>query len=333
MNKKTIIIVLVVSLLVAAFVLLPRAWSDQRNFSSLKKVTLQLKWLHQSQFAGFYAAAQEGFYKDEGLDVSIIPVGEDLSSQNVVSRVAKGEIEFGIAGAEQVIAARAKGEKVKAVAVIFQQSPVGLISKQKLGITSPRDLVGKSTGIWEGQDTQIVFRAMLNNAGVDYRKVREIPISFGISKFADEQIDTQMIYLINEGLEARSRGYAINTLYPEDFNVHFYGDTIVASDALIEKDPELVERFVRASLKGWNWSTAYVERAGTLSLAYDPSLQPTHEESMMRESLPFIFTGNGKIGSMASSTWQEIENILLKDKIITRSVPVGEIFTTTFLTS
>lgn len=326
-NKKYFIVVLAV----IVFVGLAVVWQKNQSAPPLQKVTLQLKWLHQAQFAGFYAAVKQGYYKQEGLDVSILPVGDDLSAMSVIDRAAKGEIQFGVVGGDQVIAARSIGLPIKAVAVIFQQSPVGIISKQQKGITTLRNLVGKTTGVWRGQDTEIVYHAMMENAGMSISSVKEVDISSGVDQLLSGKIDSQMVYLINEGLEAKERGYSLSTLYPEDYSVRFYGDTLVTSDMLIQQNPDLVQRFVRASLEGWSWAVANPEEAAVLALDYNPKLPVAHEVDMMKESLPFIYTSITSIGGMATSTWEEMERILLKGGIINNTIPSGDIFTSKFL--
>lgn len=313
MNKKYITGVVILTLAVVGVTWWVDGKSGMTSYRGpIEKVTLQLKWLHQAQFAGFYAAAQKGFYRDEGLDVSIKPVGEDLSSFHVIERVAKGEIEFGVSGADQVILARSEALPVKAIAVIFQQSPVGLAALQKSKITTLDKAVGKSTGVWSGQDTQIVFRAMLSNANIMRGKIKEVEIPSGVDYLLSGKVDTQMVYLINEGLLAKEEGYKLDIIYPEDYGVRFYGDTLVANDALIAQRPDLVARFVRATLKGWNWAIANPDEAAALSLVYDPHLSASHEKNMMRASLPFIYTSKVDIGGMDEAIWKEMESILFK---------------------
>lgn len=333
MNKKITLWLVVVAALVVAGVALWVGKTSQKYPGSLQKVSLQLKWLHQAQFAGFYVAAQKGFYKEEGLDVSISPVGEDLSSMKVIERVVNREFQFGVTGANQIIAARATKLPVKAVAVIYQQSPVALVGLQKTGIKKLADLIGKSTGVWRGQDTEAVYGAMLKNAGIDSARIKEVNISSSVEPLISGRVDTQMVYLINEGLEIRERGYALNTIYPEDYGVQFYGDALVTTDAMIEQNPDLVARFVRASLRGWNWAVEHPDQAAMFSLRYNSALNASHQTNMMQSSLPFIYTSKTDIGGMDAKTWNAMENILLREGLIKSRIPVEDLFTTKFLQS
>lgn len=331
MYKKTILLLVIIFALIVFVAVWWIGTSTRRSSGPLQKVSLQLKWLHQAQFAGFYAAAQQGYYKDEGLDVSISPVGNDLSSKKVIDRVASGEFQFGVTGANQVITARSDKLPVKAIAVIYQQSPVALVGLTKNGIKSLNDLTGKSTGVWRGQDTEIIYSAMLKNAGIDNTKIKEINISSSIEPLLAGKVDTQMVYLINEGLEIEERGYTVNAIYPEDYGVQFYGDVLIASDALIGQNPDLVQRFVRASLKGWNWAIIHPDQAAILSLRYDSTLNPTHQVNMMQSSLPFIYTSKMNVGGMNAKTWDTMQGILIREGLIKERIPVEDIFTTKFL--
>ena len=333
MNKKIIISAIVI-LIISLLGFLWWGISGFRYSVPLEKVTLQVKWLHQAQFAGFYAADKNGFYKSEGLDVSILPVGNDLSEKSVIDRVAKGEIQFGVVGGDQVIEARAAGIPVKAIAVIYQQSPVVLAVLKSSGITTIKDLVGKRMAIEKGQNTETVYRAMMEKAGIDTKKIKEVVAPIGIDALARGEADARMIYVTNEGLEAQEKGYALNLFYPEDYGIQMYADTLITSDALIAQNPQLVQRFVRASLKGWNWAVAYPDDAGALSLQYGSSLVASHEVNMMKMSLPFIYTARSSIGGMSTSTWAEMENIVAAESgLISTSTLVQNIFTTEFLSS
>lgn len=333
MNKK---IIFSVALLFVVIILAYAWWrksgdTTQSYNGPTEKVVLQLKWLHQAQFAGFYAAAQEGFYKEEGLDVTIIPVGDDLSETNVINRVDRGEIQFGVVGGDQVVLARASNKSIKAVSVIYQQSPVVFASLSNSGVTELKDLIGRKMGIEKGQNTEIVYRAMMRKAGVDTSKVKEVATPPGIDPLVKGTIDGRMIYLINEALEANEKGQTLNVIYPDDYGLQFYADTLITSDALIKQNPGLVQRFVRATIKGWNWALLYPEDAGMLSLRYNPNLSATHEINMMQTSLPLIYTGRSTIGGMSYDAWDKMENTLLDGGVIKTLVPLDDILTTQFL--
>ena len=332
MKRNTIIAVVVLLVVsIALFAVWKNTQTRAKYRGPLQKVTLQLKWLHQAQFAGFYAAAQEGFYKDEGLDVTIQPIGQDLSEGNVINRVDSGEVQFAVVGGDKVISARSEGKQIKAVAVIFQQSPVVLATLQSSGIKNLRDLVGKKIAIEKGQNTETIYRAMMNRAGVDTRKVKEVTVPLGLAPLAKGQADARMIYLINEALEYSKNGFLLNMIYPEDYDIQIYADTLVTSDKLINSNPDLVQRFVRASLKGWNWSIVNPIEAGQLSLKYNPQLFAVHEDNMMEAELPLVYTGKISIGGMDPAIWSKMVLTLLEEHLIKNKVRVEDIFTTQFL--
>jgi ABC-type nitrate/sulfonate/bicarbonate transport system substrate-binding protein len=333
MNKK---IIFSIALLFIVFVFAYAWWRGlggrTPNYDGpTEKVVLQLKWLHQAQFAGFYAAAQEGFYREEGLDVTILPVGGDLSEANVINSVDKGEVQFGVVGGDKVILARAADEGVKAISVIYQQSPVVFAALSNSGITKLGDLIGKKMGVEKGQNTEIVYRAMMRKAGVDTSKVKEVAAPLGIDPLAKGTIDARMFYMINETLDAAKNGYELNIIYPEDYGLQIYADTLITSDALIAQNRNLVQRFVRATIKGWNWALLYPEDAGVLSLRYNSHLNAAHEINMMKASLPLIYTGKSAVGGMSHETWDKMENILLDGKLLKTRIPLEDIFTTQFL--
>ena len=127
-------------------------------------VTLRLKWLHQAQFAGFYTAEQKGFYENNGIDITINPGGIDFPA---VQMVAGGGDMFGVTGGDQILLARDKGVPIVAIAVIYPGNPFTMFALESSGISEPKDFIGKKIGIQPGANEELMYRAMMANAGID----------------------------------------------------------------------------------------------------------------------------------------------------------------------
>src|ERR1700724_1323985 len=202
-----------------------------------ESVTLRLKWFHQAQFAGFYVAKEKEFYKSAGLDVDIQPGGPDFPA---IQMVTGGNEQFGVTGADQILIARSKGVPVVALAVIFRRNPFVLFSLAKSGIKAPADYVGKNIGVKIGGNEELIYRAVLAKAGVDKAKLNEIPVKFDMTPLLTGDIDVWPGYLINEVLAAKDKGFDVNIVYPSDYGIDLYADTLFTTTPMLKEKPDVV---------------------------------------------------------------------------------------------
>ena len=215
---------------------------------AVDQVTLQLKWIPQFQFAGYYVAQEKGFYEDVDIDVEINPGGVDSSTMKLV---AAGAADFGVSSPDQIFLARDKGLKVMGLMAVYQYSPTGLMVKESSDIDSPEDFPGHTVGLSFGELTELEYRAILNEANVDASGIKEVKKQYNISPFLKDQVHIWSSYVTNEPYQALREGEAVKLFTGRDFGVEFYGDTLVAPTELIEANPDLVRRFVQASRRGW----------------------------------------------------------------------------------
>ena len=293
----------------------------------LDEVTVQFLWYHSAQFAGFYAAEQNGYYAEEGLDVTLVPIPEG----DAIAPVADGTADFGIGPGVGLVSARARGEPVVAIACIYRRYPLVFMTLASSGITRPHDFPGHTIRELFPGSSAIVFPAMMSRLGLDPDSVREVDVGFDIEAFLAREADIWPTYLTTGVAEARSAGNEVNVILPEDYGLHLYGDTLFTSDRLIRENPDLVLRFVRATLRGWRWAVENAKEAGRLSLEYDPTLDAEHQVAQMEASLPLIHTGEDQIGWMRAEVWQTTHDILREQGVRAGPVDIDRIYTMEFL--
>jgi NitT/TauT family transport system substrate-binding protein len=294
----------------------------------LKKVVLRLKWVHQAQFAGFYAAVQKGFYKDAGLDVEIRPGGSDFPS---VQMVASGSEEFGVTGADQILLAREKGVPVTALSTIYRETPFVLFSLKESGIDSMDDLAGQPVGVKLGGNEELTYRAMAKNAGIDGSKVKEMPIKFDLSPLLSGRVKVWPGYVINEVLAVQEQGHEVNIIKPGDYDINFYADTLFTKQDLIDKDPEMVKNFVQASMKGWTYAIENPDEAAGFGLNYADNLKLEHEKSMMKASVPLLQPDNLPLGKMDTEAWEALQKSLIDLKFLKKEQDLEQVFSNQFI--
>lgn len=290
-------------------------------------VTVRLKWLNQAQFAGFYVAQEKGYYKSEGLDVNIQPGGPDFPA---VQMVTGGNEQFGVTGADQVLVARSKGVPIVALAVIYRRNPFVLFSLAKSGIKGPADYVGKKVGVKIGGNEELIYRAVLAKAKIDKAALTEIPVKFDISPLLSGAVDVWPGYLINEVLAAKEKGFDVNIVDPSASGVDLYADTLFTTEAMLQEKPELVRKFVAATLKGWNSAIEAPEDAARITIKYGDKLIYDHELAMVKASVPLIKPDSAPIGSMDEKGWTTAQKLLLEAGFQKQPVDILKAFTTKY---
>lgn len=302
--------------------------AEAAESKELKKVVLRLKWVHQAQFAGFYTAVEKGYYEEAGLDVEIRPGGSDFPS---VQMVASGSEEFGVTGADQILLAREKGVPVTAISTIYRETPFVLFALKDSGITSIEDLAGEKVGVKLGGNEELTFRAMVKSAGVDASSITEMPIKFDLSPLLTGQVKAWPGYVINEVLAVQELGHEVNIIKPADYDINFYADTLFTTQKLIDEDPELVEGFVQASMKGWAYAVENPEEAASFGLAYADNLKLEHEVNMMKASIPMLQPDLPPLGTMDAEAWTTLQTNLMDLGFLKKEQVIEEIFTNEFI--
>jgi NitT/TauT family transport system substrate-binding protein len=289
-------------------------------------VTLRLKWLNQAQFAGFYVARENSHYKSAGLDVNIQPGGPDFPA---VQMVTGGNEQFGVTGADQILIARSKGVPVVALAVIYRRNPFVLFSLAKSGIKTPADFIGKNVGVKLGGNEELIYRAVLASAKVDKSRLAEVPVKFDMTPLLNGTVDVWPGYLINEVLAAKEKGFDVNIVYPSEYGIDLYADTLFTTEKMLKDAPDVVHNFVAATLKGWNSAIAAPEEAAKITVKFGgDKLNYDHELAMMKASVPLLKPDDKPIGYMDDAGWSSAQKLLLNAEFQKRPIEVAKAFTT-----
>lgn len=225
------------------------------------RVRLQLKWFHQFQFAGYYAAKEMGYYAREGLDVHILEGGPGKKVQDIVTR---GGAEFGVLGSELVLH-RARGMDVVVVAPIIQHSIRTLIARKDRGIATPHDLMGKNVMLNKNELAE--FTAMFFKEGIDPRTIYiHAKDTAAISRFIRGEIDAINGSIANQPFLLRENQVPFTLIRPVHYGIDFYGDTLFTTAAFLKKNKRRVAAFLRATTKGWQFAFDHPEAAADIIL-------------------------------------------------------------------
>jgi NitT/TauT family transport system substrate-binding protein len=266
------------------------------------KVTIQLKWVTQAQFAGYYVAAAKGIYKDAGLDVTINAGGPDVAPPQVI---AGGGADVVIDWMPSALASREKGVPLVNISQTFKKSGLELTCRKDTGIKAPADFKGKTIGVWFGGN-EYPFLAWMSKLGLKTDGspggVKVIKQGFNVDPLLQKQADCISTMTYNEYWQVIDAGYK-----PDQLVVFKYSDEGVATleDGLYAMEPKLKDpafvaklaKFVAASEKGWDWAKKNDKEAAKIVIAADTTGAQTlhHQEQMMGEIAKLLDPANGKL--------------------------------------
>lgn len=294
----------------------------------VQEVTLRLKYLNQTQFAGNYVAIEKGFYEENGLKVVVQPVD---FAENTIDAAVAGKIDFGIVGADEVLLARAAGKPVKAVAVIYKINPAAVVTIAGKGIYQPKDLIGKKVGFQKGNPIEYQFEAMMKSKGLDISKIKKVYIDYSVNDLLIGKIDATTGYITNEPDLVVQGGKQPSTLLMADYGVNIYADVLFTTEKMIESKPGVVESMVRGTLKGWQYAIENENEAVDITMKYATDTTRSHQAFMLHNSIPLINSGLNNLGMMDQPNWDQLQNILFDVKLLTKKINTSDAFTLDFL--
>lgn len=267
---------------------------------ALQPVTLQLKWKHQFQFAGYYAALAKGYYRDAGMDVRILEAGPTHSS---VETVVGGGADFGVSNT-QLLLDKSHGAPVVALAAIMQHSPLSLVVRRDSGIRTAKDLAGRKLMI--GPDSA-ELRAYFKHTGVDENSFQRQQHSQNIIDLINRRTDGLTAYTPNQPYVLEQAGIDYLELRALDGGIDFYGDVLFTTEQQLKDHPERVKAFRQASLQGWTYAMEHPDEiAELIHRRYAPERPLEHLLWEARRYRPFIMADLIELGHMNPSRWRHI---------------------------
>jgi NitT/TauT family transport system substrate-binding protein len=293
-----------------------------------KKVTLQLKWVTQAQFAGYYAAKQKGYYDEEGLDVKIKVGGPSITPEQVV--LGK-QADFGIDWLPSMLASRDQGQDLVNIAQVFTRSGMLELTWKDSGITSIGQMRGKKVGVWCcGNENELY--AALNKNGMDPKKdVTIVNQPFNMDLFLQRQVDAAAAMTYNELAQVlETKNPKTGKLYqPSELNVIKLQDAgtgmledgvFVRGDWIKDKDnQETAKKFLAASFKGWIYCRDHVTECTQIVLDNGPTLGKGHQTWQMNEINALIWPAPNGIGVMDKSDYEQTAKIAQQFGVIKKA--------------
>ena len=263
----------------------------------LKKVTLQLSWFDQFQFAGYYMAKEKGFYKDAGFDVEIIPFRFGL---DIPKDVEEGKTDFAI-GRETLILERASGKSIVALYALFQVSPIILIAKESSNIKSIRDFMGKRIMATIDDASEVSLKAMFNASHLSNKAYTFIEHSHNIQDLVDEKVDIISAYISKAPFDLKQENVPYRVFSPSEHGFDMYSDFLFTSEKLIKENHDMVVAFKEASLKGWQYAYSHIDES------VDVIFEKYNSQKLSKEALSYEGEELKKLSFYQTETLGKIE--------------------------
>ena len=295
-----------------------------------EKVSVRLKWIGQAQFAGLYVAKAKGFYKADGLDVTINPGGPNLNSESLV---ASGADTFAVGGGiEASLASRDKKLPIVTLGMFHQRTPYVLVAMEDGPVKTLQDFKGKKvTAFFTG--AQHTVAAMTRKAGLQPSDYSLTAQAVSMTPFLNREIDVAMATLYNELVIVRNRGAKVRIFAPDDYGISVPRDTLITSEKTAAEKPKLVQAFTNATLRGWKYAIQNPVEAVEIVMAASPGLDKAHQLLMLTECSKLMLADGGTTQGLAYpdlAKFKTAHDLLLEAKVLSGPVDFNAAFAPKF---
>lgn len=296
---------------------------------AVRKIKLPMGYIQNIQYAPFYVAVDKGYFAEEGIEIEF-----DYSFEtDGVALVGAGELPFAVASGEQVLLARSQGLPVVYTFAWYQQFPISVISAPELNINQPTDLRGQTIGLPGLFGANYIgLQALLFSAGLTPDDVKMDAIGFNqVEAFAAKQNNIVVGYAANEPIVLKSQGFAVDELRVADY-VQLTANGLISSEMTIKNEPDLVRRMARALARGIADTNANPDQAYQVSLKFVENLADQDKNVQMQVLKTSIeFWQAERIGYSDPQAWENMNDLLVKMKVIAAPLDLSKAFTNEFL--
>jgi NitT/TauT family transport system substrate-binding protein len=296
------------------------------------KVKIRLDWKGGAQHAPFYLGQLRGFYREEGLDLDVI---SGSGSSDTIKQVGSKAVEFGLVDALVLVQGAQQRVPAKSIAAYYQRTPIVLISPTAKPVTNPRQLLeGIKLGSKKGSATFQGLAALLSANGIQLEQIKVVDIGFGVQPLLVKQVDAIMGFSMNEPIEAESGGMAVTMLSISDYGVNAYGLTLVANPDYMQRQPEVVKAFMKATRRAV--AEAVKDPVGAVAAVATAVAETDvpREAKVLEHTVPYWQSGEAEAGGFGWQTeqrWRDTIDIARRLGLIEAVLRPEDLFVNTYL--
>ncbi len=299
--------------------------------AAAERMVLQLKWEHEFQFAGYYAALWQGYYKEAGLEVTLRSAfAKDGQYTDPQAALIQGSADFAIGGVD-ILAGRDKGHALVILAPVFQKTPGAIVTLANTKLRSLRDLAGLRIAVNRDDYITREFQALLGSRQSRLTPPQLVDEPLTLDTLLNGRADALLTYGVSAQEAAYERGLAIRRLNIADAERVFYGDTLYTHQRVIDRSPDAVQRFVQASLRGWEYAMQHRDEMAA-KISSLPRYQvhyasaEHYNAAFARQSPEYMFYPNVRIGQNEPERWQQSHHLLKTAGLVAGSYPGESLF-------
>ncbi len=318
-------------LIIFALLILPLGCNqNDLQDKGLQKVTVLLDWFPNTNHTGLYVAKELGYYQEVGLDVDIIQPSEGGTAQ----LIASGQGDFGVSYQEEVTIARSQDIPVVAIAAVIQHNTSGFASPPDRNINTPADFEGKTYGGWGSPAETAMIKALMDKYDADISQVNFINIgSADFFTSIEKDIDFSWIYWGWTGIEAANKNLDLNFIQisQEIEALDFYTPVLITNEDKIAQDSELIEKFLQATTKGYQYAISSPDEAATLLLKNVPELDSDLVQASQEYLAGQYQADAPRWGDMQPGVWKSYADFMYENDLIENNIETDKAFTNQFL--
>jgi NitT/TauT family transport system substrate-binding protein len=290
------------------------------------QVAYRLKWLFNISVVGDLYAETQGYFADQGLAVEIKPGGPE---RDAIKELELGRVQFGVASADQVIRALAKGAPIVVVGQLFQRNPLQWLYRATADeIKEPRDLKGRIIGITHGGNDETIMRALLSRNKIADQEVGFYSVRYDYTPFYRGEVSLWPVYRNAEGIiiaeKLSNEGEAVRFFNPDRFDIRFVANSVITTRLLLQDQPEIVANFMAGLLRGWQEALAPANETQALTTMqiYDKDTPINILKKQLSATRALMISPPGAaFGAIDVAAWKQTEKIMLEQQLIVK--PVG----------
>lgn len=306
--------------------------SSGSGTAALKDITVVLDYVPNTNHTGLYVALENGYFKEQGLNVTIEEPGDNSTSATLI---ANGKGDFGISYQEDLTYALTQGEPLplKAIAAIIQHNTSGFVSYAPKNILSPKDFENKTYAGWGAPSEEAVIHAVMNAAGADFSTVTMVTSDGSGFSALEDKVDLMWFFEGWDNVKASIAGFPLNyiELRKLDPRLDYYTPIIITSDKLIAESPETAEKFMAAVKKGYEYAIKNPKPAAEILHKYAPD----YDLAMLIQSQEFLskkYSEDSETwGLMKDSVWDNYTDFMFENKLIDKKIAAKDQYTNQFI--
>ena len=319
--------VLKLSVLIVMWLLIVSIIACSEKQQPLEEVNYRLKWLYNISVVGDLWADAHGNFEKQGLKVNVKPGGPE---KDAIKELEIGHAQFGVASADQVIRAVAKGSPIVVLAQLFQINPLHWIYRpDRTVLKTPQDLKGKIIGVTYGGNDETIMKALLTKYNIAEADVTLFSVRYDYTPFYQGKVDLWPLYRNAQapiiGDKLRKAGERFDLMSPSRLGIRFVANSVVTTTRMLEERPETVRRFMKALLQGWTEALdpANEQKAIETVMKYNAETP----ENIVRQQLPatrilMLPKAGFQFGKIDIAAWKQTEAIMLAQKLIDKPVNI-----------